>query len=194
MEQQVRIAPMRNYNSSNNTRQCKKCSKWVDLSLFSSRIRMPSPTTKDSTKKVLTLYYREVCKKCSLSSISKSKYCSPEARKLQHRKDPRKVMLTHARARAIKNKLEFNINYDDIIVPEKCPLLDIPIFVSNKKVGPNSPTIDRIICSKGYVKGNVIVISHKANTAKNSLTLNELEILVKNLKRVLYKEEELLES
>lgn len=194
MEQQVRIAPMRNYNSSDNTRKCKKCSNRLDLSLFSSRIRMPSPTTRDKDKKIPTLYYRELCKECSLKTVNKSKYCSPEARRKQHRKDPRKVMLVHAKARAAKNNLDFNIDYDDIIVPKKCPLLGIPLFVSDKKVGSNSPTIDRIICSKGYVKGNVLVISHKANCAKNSLTLKELEVLVKNLKRVLNKEEELLES
>lgn len=194
MEQQVRIAPMKNYDSSDNTRKCKKCCKRLDLSLFSTRIRMPSPTTKNKEKKVPTLYYRELCKTCSLKSVNKSKYCSPEARRIQHKKDPRKVMLVHAKTRAVKKNLEFSISYDDIIIPKNCPLLNIPLFVSDKKVGPNSPTIDRIICSKGYVKGNVMVISHKANTAKNSLTLNELEILLKNLKRVLYKEEELLEN
>jgi hypothetical protein len=134
------------------------------------------------------------CKKCSLKHVYKSKYTLPEARRQQHRKDPRKVMLINARGRANKNNLPFDINIDDIIIPEKCPLLNIPIFVSDKSVSSNSPTLDRIVCSKGYVKGNIMVISHKANTAKNSLTLNELEILVKNLKRVLYKEEELLES
>lgn len=194
MEQKVRIAPIRNYNPSDNTRKCKKCCKRLDLSLFSTRIRMPSPTTRNKEKKVPTLYYREICKACSLKSINKSRYCSPEARRKQHKKDPRKVMLVHAKTRAIKNNLDFNISYDDIIVPEKCPLLGIPLFVSNRKVGPNSPTIDRLICNKGYVKGNVLVISHKANCAKNDLTLEELEMLIQNLKRVLNKEEELLES
>jgi hypothetical protein len=103
-------------------------------------------------------------------------------------------MLIHARSRATKKGLDFNIDYSDIIIPEKCPLLNIPLYVSDKKVGPNSPTIDRIVCEKGYVKGNVLVISHKANCAKNDLTIQELELLILNLKRVLYKEEELLES
>jgi len=189
-----RIAPLRNYNPSNNTRECKKCKDWLDLSLFGSRVRMPSPTTRDTGKRVPTLYYRSECKACSVESVNVDKYCSPEARRAQHRKDPRKVMLVNARKRAKDNGQEFNINYEDVVVPHTCPLLDIPLFVSNSKVGPNSPTIDRIQCSKGYVKGNVMVISHKANTAKSSLTLEELEILVRNLKRVLYKGEELLES
>lgn len=188
-----RIAPMRIYNPSNNTRRCKKCKTWLDLSLFSSRVRYPSPTTKDSDKKVPTLYYRSECKKCSLKEVNIEKYCGREARKDQHKKDPRKVMLMHARLRALKKGLSFNIDYTDIVIPDKCPLLNIPLFVTSKQAGPNSPTIDRIICEKGYIKGNVLVISHKANTAKNNLTLKELELLVSNLKRVLNKQGELLE-
>ena len=177
-----RIAPLKNYNSHNNTRRCKRCENWLDLSKFSTRVRNN------------TLYYREVCKKCSLKTVNIEKYNSPENRRKLHRADPRKVMLTHARKRAKIKSLDFNIDSSDIIIPELCPLLNIPIFVSDKKVGPNSPTIDRIVCEKGYIKGNVIVISHKANCAKNDLTIEELELLLSNLKRVLYKEEELLES
>lgn len=189
-----RIAPLKNFNSHNNTRKCKKCDHWLDLSNFSTRIRLPSPSTKDIEKKVPTLYYRETCKTCSLKTININKYDSPEKRRELHRKDPRKVMLMHAKSRAYKKGLDFNITYSDIIIPEVCPLLNIPIYVNDKKVGPNSPTIDKIVCEKGYIKGNVIVISHKANCAKNNLTLQELELLILNLKRVLDKEEELLES
>ena len=189
-----RVAPLRNYNPRNNTRKCKKCEKWLDLSMFSSRVRMPSPTTRDTGKKVPTLYYRSDCKSCSLEMVNIDKYCSLEARRALYRKDPRKVMLIHARKRAKDNNQGFNINYTDIIIPEVCPLLNIPLFVSDSIVGPNSPTIDRLECNKGYVKGNVLVISHKANSAKSNLTLKELELLVRNLKRVLDKEEELLES
>jgi hypothetical protein len=189
-----RIAPMRNYNKDNNTRKCSKCLDWKDLSEFSSRVRMPSPTTKDTDKKVPTLYYRNDCKTCSLQSINVEKYHGNVARNLQHKKDPRKVMLVNARKRAKDKGLCFNIDKFDIIVPEKCPLLGIPINVSSGKTGRNSPSIDRIIPEKGYVKGNVMVISHKANTVKSDLSLDELELLIKNLRRVLYKEEELLEN
>lgn len=189
-----RLAPLRNYNVENNTRKCSKCNNWLHLSMFSSRIRMPSPSTKDESKKVPTLYYRSDCKKCSLESINIDKYCSPEKRRQLHRRDPRKVMLNHARQRAKEKNIEFNIEISDVIIPVNCPLLNIPIFVSDVKLGPNSPSLDRIDSTKGYVKGNVMVISFRANTAKGNLSIAELELLVNNLKRVLYKEEELLES
>lgn len=45
----------------------------------------------------------------------------------------------------------------------------------------NSPSLDIIIPSKGYVKGNVWVISNRANRAKSNLSLEELKTLVYNL-------------
>ena len=42
--------------------------------------------------------------------------------------------------------------------------------------------IDRIDSSKGYVKGNVRVISKRANTLKNNATIEELELVLKDLK------------
>lgn len=59
------------------------------------------------------------------------------------------------------------------------------VFVGiGKNVGiqNDSPTIDKIIPNLGYVKGNVWVISAKANRMKSNATVEELELLVKNLK------------
>ena len=40
---------------------------------------------------------------------------------------------------------------------------------------PNSPSFDRIDPTKGYVKGNVIIVSNKANVIKSNATVEELE-------------------
>lgn len=83
-------------------------------------------------------------------------------------------LLKQAKYRAKKNNLEFDIDISDVLIPKTCPILNIPLFSSKGHSGPNSPSIDRIDSSKGYVKGNVQVISHKANTIKSNATLQEL--------------------
>lgn len=91
-------------------------------------------------------------------------------------------MLARAKSRAKKNNLPFNLELDDIVIPEKCPLLGIKIESTEVRNSPNNPSLDKIIPEKGYIKGNVWVISNRANTLKNDATLQELELLVENLK------------
>ncbi len=48
-----------------------------------------------------------------------------------------------------------------------------------------SPSLDRIDSTKGYTKGNIWVISNRANTLKNDATLSELKLLVERLENAL---------
>lgn len=59
-------------------------------------------------------------------------------------------------------------------IPSHCPVLGIPL---KYKGGDNSPSLDRIDSNKGYVVGNVEVISYRANVLKNSSTQEERELL-----------------
>jgi hypothetical protein len=80
-----------------------------------------------------------------------------------------------ARGRSEKLNLPFDLERSDIIIPEQCPVLGIDLFISPDSIGDNSPTIDRLDPSKGYVKENITVISARANRIKNDSTLEELE-------------------
>ena len=84
--------------------------------------------------------------------------------------------------RAKKRNLDFDISIDDVIIPDVCPLLGIPLFKGTNKSKANSPSIDRIDPDKGYTKDNIWVVSNRANTLKNDASLQELELLVRNLK------------
>lgn len=95
---------------------------------------------------------------------------------------PEAYMLDRSKSRARKKGFEHTITIDDIVIPDKCPLLGIPLFPGQGGVCPNSPTLDRIDSSKGYIKDNVWVISYKANTIKNNATLSELEAITTNLR------------
>jgi hypothetical protein len=95
-----------------------------------------------------------------------------------------KYMLFKARTRAKEKNMEFSISINDLSIPDLCPLLEIPIVwdVATGAATPNSPSLDRIDNTKGYVKGNVWVISMRANFIKASATPEELEKLATNLK------------
>jgi hypothetical protein len=85
-----------------------------------------------------------------------------------------KILWGNARIRAKKKNLPFNIEIADIVIPDTCPVLGIPIAKGKDKPTANSPTIDRVIPERGYVKGNIVVVSHKANTIKNDASIDEL--------------------
>lgn len=87
------------------------------------------------------------------------------------------------KARAVKNDIEFNIKPSDIIVPKNCPVLGIPLKMNNKVPQDDSATIDRINPNKGYIKGNIVVISSRANKIKSNATQEEIYKTYKWLKR-----------
>lgn len=51
---------------------------------------------------------------------------------------------------------------------DKCPVLGINLLFGKGRMGPNSPSIDRLIPELGYVRGNVAIISMRANRIKSS--------------------------
>jgi hypothetical protein len=101
----------------------------------------------------------------------------------------KKDILKKCKARVKKYNLDFNLdeNYLELIYPKnnKCPLLNIELKKGNGRPVNSSPTLDRIISKLGYVKGNVVFISHKANIIKNNLTLEEMKVLLNNWKNII---------
>lgn len=99
---------------------------------------------------------------------------------LYREQNPEMTLWSRAKQRAKKKRLEFSINVEDVKIPSNCPILDIPLEKTNNK--NNSPSLDRIDPSKGYVKGNIQVISWRANNLKSDGTLEEFQKLVAFLK------------
>lgn len=84
-------------------------------------------------------------------------------------------MLRAAKTRAKREGLPFDLDLSDVVVPDICPFLGIAICKHNKgSHQPNSPSLDKIDPAKGYVKGNVHVISYKANAMKRDASIQEL--------------------
>lgn len=95
------------------------------------------------------------------------------------RTKPETEMLVKARVRAKQKSLPFDLTLDDITIPTVCPVLGIPIQRQDVKPNDHSPELDRIVNALGYVKGNVVVVSRRANRIKNDATIDELEQIVR---------------
>jgi hypothetical protein len=73
---------------------------------------------------------------------------------------------------------EVSITEEDITVPERCPILGRKF----EEKGEYAPSIDRSDPTKGYVKGNVRVVSVRGNRLKNNGTHREFKYLVEYMK------------
>ena len=90
-------------------------------------------------------------------------------------RDKRHSMLFAARHRAKKIGREFDLQVEDIIIPEFCPILGIKLNTDNRVTSFDSPSLDRFDSSKGYIQGNIFVISWRANKLKSDASLEEIE-------------------
>jgi hypothetical protein len=112
----------------------------------------------------------------------------PRKYRARHRE---KCLHMWARARAKKNGIRFTIIESDIIIPQRCPVLGIRLRSRTGRTGAcnTSPTLDRIDTRKGYVRGNICVISWRANCIKRDATLEELEKITTWLRRIAFTRE-----
>lgn len=145
-------------------KQCKKCGVINDLSCFHR-----NKNSKDG--------HHSLCKSCA-TGVS-NKWVKDNLKKVVENKkirrlDTRKSLLESAQSRAKSRGVPIDITFEDIVVPDYCPILGIKMVKSTGKSKPNSPTLDRVIPELGYTKGNIQVISRKANMMKSDATYEEL--------------------
>lgn len=102
--------------------------------------------------------------------------------------DPRLKLLYSAKQRAKKIDVEFSLTIGDIVIPKRCPALGIEIRDYTGCGKPDfslhhdAATLDRIDNSKGYISGNVHVISKRANLLKKDATIEELTGIINYMK------------
>ena len=89
-----------------------------------------------------------------------------------------KRLLQHLKQSAKRRGLDFNLTesyLENLSFPITCPILHVPLEYGKREYSEFKPSIDRIDSTKGYVKGNIQILSIKANRAKNNLSKEELE-------------------
>lgn len=98
------------------------------------------------------------------------------ARKWWHDLSSKRKRLHSVRSRAQRKGLPFNLTLEDL-VGDTCPILGFPLDWNDEK-SEFSAEVDRIVPARGYVKGNVRIVSRRANRIKDNASLYELERLV----------------
>ena len=85
---------------------------------------------------------------------------------------------------AKRRGIHFDLKYTDFELPEYCPILGMTLEygAGNDGNAPNHATLDRIDNSKGYIPGNVMIISRLANAMKNESSFDQLQTFITNYK------------
>ena len=91
--------------------------------------------------------------------------------------NPAKYLVKKAKTRAIQKGVPFAIDESDVYVPEYCPVLGCRLEPAKGNTAFNSPSLDRTSPPLGYVPGNVVVMSYRANWLKGAASLEELVLL-----------------
>lgn len=121
---------------------------------------------------------------CSIKCLSEHNRRYEE---LHNRTNKRYKIWCGLKKRAKLKGFEFNLELSDIPeIPEFCPVLGIPIIPNDGAHCPtdNSPSVDRIDSTKGYIKGNVHIISNRANRIKSDATIDELRMVLNDYENI----------
>lgn len=102
--------------------------------------------------------------------------------------NPMEHIVRTSRSRAKRYGIPHTITAADVPMPLTCAVLGIPLFTNPDRTVTgacdNSPSIDQIIPRLGYVPGNVRVISYRANRLKCDATLEEMELIIADLRNL----------
>lgn len=204
--------PRTDFNIKNSMRDgvesyCKECSKVRGKEAYKKRKVAVSCALNDftgtkvcakcATEKPKTAYYKSSGTYGGLmhNCIECTKAVQYEKRHLIY------ALVSRAKARAKDNKLPFNLTTDyvatlinDLDNPI-CPVLGIPMTWRQEKAGTNhvasnSLSLDRIVPERGYVEGNVAVISMLANQIKTNATYHDIFKVAEWLKNAIAQEKE----
>ena len=132
----------------------------------------------------LSQFYKDVSNKAD-GHTRACKPCQALKNKEYRQQNPYIIMLNNAKQRA-KNKglaFDLDVKYLKSINNHICPYLGVPIEWTSADIR-FSKSLDRIDSAKGYVKGNVIICSQRANYIMSDMKISEMEVLVSNWKRI----------
>jgi len=156
-------------NDADTLKTCTKCGAEKALSEFNN-----SSKNKKGVRANCKICDKLRCKVWKEKNPDKIK-ATNNKRTISRRENPEVEMLRRARRRSKVQCIPFSIEIDDIKIPEICPILGVCLKQSeDRSPSRYSPSLDKINPDLGYTKGNVQVISYKANTMKSDATFSEM--------------------
>jgi hypothetical protein len=99
--------------------------------------------------------------------------------KIRRKDNLAKDFFQRIRSSAKRAGMDFNLDESDFQqLPKKCPVLGIELNYDGACHDPGLASVDRINNSRGYVRGNVVIVSYRANALKRDATLDEMRRLL----------------
>ena len=91
------------------------------------------------------------------------------------------------RSQAKSLGVDWNIRFQEVEWNDWCPVFDIKLnWLNEGKAKDDTPSFDRTDSDKGYVAGNVVIMSWKANRLKNNATKEDLKALSEYMEIIEY--------
>jgi hypothetical protein len=148
-------------NNPEKWKVCDTCNIEKNISHFS----LLDKTRITSTERKTT------CKNCSAAIREKKR------RDKSWKTDVLNILYKNIKSRAKRKGIEFTIQKSDIIIPDICPVFGIKLERESRDRWKTGPSVDRIDNTKGYIPGNITVVSRRANILKRDATIEELKLL-----------------
>lgn len=140
--------------------------------------KQEKPITEYSRNRSKSSGYSAECKACvrqyNLRHLASKTDYYKTYRKERRVKDLAWYLYLECRARAKRNGQEFDLLPEDIVIPACCPVFGFKFRVG-RQFRDFSASVDRKDSSRGYVRGNIQVISYLANRMKSNADLEQLK-------------------
>ena len=156
--------------------EVKLCNSWR-ININYRKFRLVKPLTKGPNKGKLIGW-------TDINGDTRFSWCKDWEKNKANKKyrlNPIPQLIFAFKKRAKTQKVPFDLTVEDIRDLLKnagniCPVLGVKMTISELGSGDTnySPSFDRIYPKKGYVKGNIVIVSNKANRIKTDATVDEI--------------------
>jgi hypothetical protein len=157
---------------------CSQCEASLPISSFQVTKRGVTAGRRNSSCKPCVLKYNQ---KWNAAKIKKApRYWADKALAYYHglKDDQVKFLLQRLGQRAKNKGVEFSLTERDIVIPKRCPVLGLKLKPAGRGQQEDATvSVDRLNPAKGYVSGNIEIMSLRANRIKNDGTAKEHEIV-----------------